>query len=551
MTTVSARIAEALAPSISHAFGVMGNGNAHVIDALSHTPVAYTAVRHETATVAAADAFYRTSGRLALATTTYGAGFTNTVTALAEAVQSGTPLVLLVGAAPTTGPRPWDIDQRALAASVGAPTFTVSTSDAGRVTVAAISHALTHRTAVVLALPYDLATAEADEEGRVPDATQPEPLQPEQVNIDAAARALSNARRPVIIAGRGAWIANAGEPLSRLADALGALTATTALGRSLFSRPEFDLGTIGGFGQDAAMELIGEADVVLVAGASLNQFSTRFGALFSPHATVIRIDDRDPAAHPAVTVPVRGDVALAANALLSSTLPVAGRSAGWRDRVTADALRFRVRDAGVGTCDDGRLDPRSVARRLAGSLPDDRVTVSDGGHFLGWSNTYWSTASPNRALMVGTAFQSIGLGFGSAVGATAALPDSTLVVSTGDGGGLMALADLDSVIRTTRRGIIVVWNDAAYGAEIHMYGRMGLDTTPMLIDEADFAGIARSLGGRADVIRSLDDLAGFEEWVTAGTDGVYLLDCRVSSEVVAPFYREIYEHSAVPAEVPL
>ncbi|GHD42179.1 thiamine pyrophosphate-binding protein [Mycetocola manganoxydans] len=543
MTTVVARIADALAPSISHAFGVMGNGNAHVIDAIGRTPVSYIAVRHEVATVAAADAFYRASGRLALATATYGAGFTNTITALAESVQAAIPLVLLVGDAPTSGARPWDIDQRALAASVGAPTFTVGRADAGRVTIAAISHALTHRTAVVLALPYDLTTAEAEDEGTLPEPARAMRAEPRDPEIAAAASALSRARRPVILAGRGAWLAGAGAPLSRLADATGALTATTALGRSLFERQEFDLGVVGGFGQDDAMGLIGRADVVLVAGAGLNQFSTRFGTLFAPDATVIRIDDRTPEAHPAVTIPVHGDVALAAHALLAALPPAGASDPAWRETLLTDAARFRTREDGVGICEDGRLDPRSVATHLAGILPDDRVAVSDGGHFLGWSNTYWDAASPNRWLMVGTAFQTIGLGFGSAVGAAAALPDSTVVLSTGDGGGLMALADLDTVIRTTRKGIIVVWNDAAYGAEVHVYGRMGIGTGPMLIDEADFAGIARSLGGRGDVIRSLEDFAGVEAWLASGEDGVYLLDCRISPTVVAPYQEEIFDHA--------
>ena len=107
----------------------------------------------------------------------------------------------------------------------------------------------------------------------------------------------------------------------------------------------------------------------------------------------------------------------------------------------------------------------------------------------------------------------------------------------------MALADLDSVIRTARRGVIVVWNDAAYGAEVHTYGLMGLDEAPMRIDEADFAGIARSLGGRGDVIRSLDDLGEVERWLASGEPGVYLLDCRISTSVVAPYQREIYDHA--------
>jgi acetolactate synthase-1/2/3 large subunit len=538
MTTVATRIADALAPSISHVFGVMGNGNAHVIDALRETRIHYVAVRHEAAAVAAADGFYRASGALALATATYGAGFTNTITALAEAVQAHTPLVLVVGDAPLSGARPWDIDQHGVAAAVGARTFTVGTADAGRVTVAAISHALTHRTAVVLAVPYGLATAPADDEGILPSPRVPARVVPQPAVIDAAATVLAGASRPLLLAGRGAWLADAGESLGLLADRLGALTATTALGRGIF-RPEFDLGVVGGFGQDEAMGLVGQADVVLVAGAGLNQFTTRFGSLFAPGATVIRIDDRPHGDAPG-TISILGDARLTVEALLAQVRPVS--NPGWR-AMMADPTPFRIRDAGTGLCEDGRLDPRSLAIRLQHILPDDRVTVSDGGHFLGWSNTYWDVSAPNRTMMVGTAFQSIGLGFPSAVGAAAALPGSTLVVTTGDGGGLMALADLDSVIRTAKRGIIVVWNDAAYGAEIHTYGTMGLNTAPMLIDETDFAGLARSLGGRGDIIRSLDDLSAVQAWLASGSDGVYLLDCRISTSVVAPYQREILEHA--------
>ena len=162
MTTVSTRVADAISAHVTDVFGVMGNGNAHFIDALFAMPghpVSYTAVRHETASVAAADAYYRASGRLAVATVTYGAGFTNMITALAEAVRARTPLLVVVGDAPTTGQRQWDIDQVALASSLGATTFTVGSHDAGRTTIRALEHAMNNRTAVVLAIPYDIAAS--------------------------------------------------------------------------------------------------------------------------------------------------------------------------------------------------------------------------------------------------------------------------------------------------------------------------------------------------------------------------------------------------------
>src|ERR671912_724266 len=101
---------------------------------------------------------------------TYGAGFTNTLTALAEAVQAHVPLVLVVGDEPTSGRRPWGVDQIALASAVGARTYTVGRTDAAATTVIAIEHALTYRVPTVLAIPYDVAALDA---GPVPEAPEP------------------------------------------------------------------------------------------------------------------------------------------------------------------------------------------------------------------------------------------------------------------------------------------------------------------------------------------------------------------------------------------
>src|SRR5690606_32751804 len=135
----------------------------------------------------------------------------------------------------------------------------------------------------------------------------------------------------------------------------------------------------------------------------------------------------------------------------------------WREAV--DVAAARAYPTGDALAPDGRLDPRAAARRIAELLPEDRVVVSDGGHFIGWANMYWPVAAPDRMMMIGTAFQSIGQGWPSVVGATRARPDSTIVLTSGDGGGLMAISDLESAVRAASgRGCAVIWNDAAYGA---------------------------------------------------------------------------------------
>jgi acetolactate synthase-1/2/3 large subunit len=545
MAHTSAHVAHTLARHIDEVFGLMGNGNAYFLDALlTSTSANYTAVRHEAGAVVAADAHFRTSGRIAAATTTYGAGFTNTLTALAEAAQAKVPLVLVVGDEPTSGPRPWDVDQIAMASAVGVRTYTVGRVDAAAATVTAVEHALTYRVPVVLAIPYDVATLDIGDIPEVPGPGHPAPLAPAtefaRVLLDRLASQLAEAKRPVLLAGRGAWLAGAEAELGALADATGALTATTALGRNVFPDAEFDLGVAGGFGAPGAMERIREADVAVVFGASLNQFTMRFGELFDPSTQVWQIDTDDRATNARVGGFVRADAKLAAAELVTRLRSDGAQSNGWRE--TVDTTADRAYEVGTEFAEDGRLDPRAAAARLGELLPDDRVVVSDGGHFIAWANMFWEPSAPDRLAMVGTAFQSIGLGWHSVAGAARANQESTIVLTTGDGGGAMALSDLDTAVRSAGgRGIAVVFNDAAYGAEVNLYGLKGLEKSPMLIDEIDFAALATAAGGHGVEVRSLADLDVVEEWTATPVEDrkFLLLDLRISGAIIAPYQEEV------------
>ncbi|WP_127792832.1 thiamine pyrophosphate-binding protein [Agromyces sp. LHK192] len=554
MSSVSALVARTLAAHLDHVFGVMGNGNAHLLDALEReTSMTFVAMRHEVGGVVAADAHYRASGRIAAATATYGAGFTNTLTALAEAVQAEIPLVLVVGDQPTAGRRAWDVDQIALASAVGARTYTVGRTDAAATVVLAIEHSLARRQPVVLSLPYDVAALDVGESIPPPALRLPEPVQPrggfQRAAIAETAQLLAGASRPFLLAGRGAWLAGAGGALGELAAATGAVTASTALGRGIFPDADFDLGVTGGFGAPAAMELIREADVAVVFGASLNQFTMRFGELFSPGTRIVQVDVAASATHPNVGTFLRADATVVARELVAELASLGAESSGWRESLGAAAIAdLREQEQGAdaanaGLTPEGELDPRALAIRLAELLPEDRVVVSDGGHFIGWANMYWPVASPDRMIMIGTAYQSIGLGFPSVPGASVARPESTIVLTTGDGGGLMALADLESAVRVAGgRGIAVVWNDAAYSAEVHVYGRKGLAEEPMLIPQADFAAAAAAFGAEGVVVRTLDDLEALRVWAARPAEDrpFLMLDCRISGSVVAPFQDEIF-----------
>lgn len=537
MSTISQVVADEVRRHTRVTFGLMGNGNAYFLDALVREGGRFVPVRHEAAAVAAADTYFRVCDEVACATVTYGAGFTNTLTALAEARKAHTPLVLVVGDQPDSGARPWDVNQEALAAALDIETFHVSKSDARFVTREAFARARSLRVPVVLAIAYDLGLAPAGENDSTSVETIPEPVAPvAPVRIDddvylVALEALRGAERPLILAGRGAR--HAAVALNTLAANIGALTATTAVAKGTFADSRFDLGVCGGFAAEPNAEAIAEADVVLVVGAGLNQFTQAFGNAFDPSANIIQVDITAGPTNSVVTHFLRGDASSVVERLVRDLGQTERRE--WQMR----SLAAVGHAAGSPHAADGKLDPRALTRTLDAIVPANRVVVQDGGHFSGWVPMYWSFPGPARMHMVGTAYQTIGLGLGSAVGATVAAPEATTVLITGDGGLLMALADLDALAKCSTSTIVIVYNDASYGAEVHQYGDRGVELEPMMIGDVDFATLAAGVGSAGYVIRTLDDLTVLSDWVATGTQGMILLDCRISPDVIAPYMHEI------------
>ena len=541
--TVADIVAHEVAARVSTVFGLMGNGNAYFVNGVLSEGVQYVRVRHESASVAAADAHWRSSRAIAVATTTYGPGFTNTVTALAEAAKARVPLVLIVGDAPASGPRPIDVDQGAIATAVGVRTITVTdAASAGVRTAEAFDLAHRDLIPVVLALPSGVAESPAtpgagavESAGPAAVAKAPAPAPDE---IEAVLAILAGARRPLILGGWGAWLADAGGDLRAAGDQVGALFASSALGRNIFGDTEWDLGIAGGFTSAPRAELMAQADAVLVVGASLNPFTSRFGRLFHPDATVAQVDIAEAATSPRVNRYVRADAGAFA-AMLRERAASLPETTGWRtDVALPSGDEWGVADV-PEHLEDGRLDPRVLSAALERLLPEQRSIVLDGGHFVGWPAAFWHANDPAGYLLIGSAYNTIGLGFPSALGAAVARPDRTVVLATGDGGGLMALPDLASAVAAARSLIVVVYNDAAYGAELHQYGSRGLAVEPALLEQTDFAVLARGMGASGITVRSVADLSALDEWIARGATGTIVLDCLVSPSVIAPFFQEI------------
>ncbi|MFF5293078.1 thiamine pyrophosphate-binding protein [Paractinoplanes globisporus] len=507
-----------------HVFGVVGSGNFHVTNALVAGGARFVATRHEGGAATAADAFARVSGRPALVTVHQGCGLTNAMTGLAEAAKSRTPMVVL--AAEATAPRSnFRVDQDALAIAVGASPVRVRGAETAVEDAAAAWHlAVGERRTVVLNLPLDVQSAEASlvDPPEVVVAALPAP------SVMELASLLAGAARPVFIAGRGA--VGHRDELLELAAACGALVATSAAAKGLFVGDPWALDVSGGFATPVAASLIADADVVVAWGSSLNMWTTRHGALIGPAAIVAQVD-LDPSAlggHHRVDVGIVGDVGSCARAVLSA-LP--GTAAGYRSPEVLARLGASGRWRDVPYEDDGdelHIDPRTLTIALDDLIPSARVVAVDSGNFMGYPSMFLSVPD-QRGFCFTQAFQSIGLGLASALGAALASPGRLPVAACGDGGFLMAIAELETICRLGLGMLIVVYNDSAYGAEVHHFGPGGHPLSTVVFPETDIAAIARGYGCEAVTVRGADDLGPVAKWLAGPRTAPMVVDAKVAA----------------------
>jgi thiamine pyrophosphate-dependent acetolactate synthase large subunit-like protein len=523
-------------------FGVVGSGNFHVTNALIARGARFVAARHEGGAACMADGWARATGRVGLVSVHQGPGLTNALTGITEAAKSRTPLLVLAADVAGSAVRSnFRIDVAALAASVGAqPERLHSPGSAAADVARAYRTAQAQRRTVVLAMPLDVQAAQCD-----PPAIPPSPLlRPCPPGTEAAAelaRVLASAQRPVFVAGRGARVADARAGLERLADACGALLATSAAAKGLFRGSPWDLDVSGGFATPLAAELIGAADLIVGWGCSLNMWTMRHGRLIGPDTTVVQVDDDVSAigAHRPVDLAVLGDAAQTGRAVLAALAGQGGpgyrspqlqariaREGRWRDVPYPDE-GARGMD-GPAEDGEGRIDPRTLTIALDDLLPAERMVAVDSGNFMGYPSMFLSVPDA-RAFCFTQAYQSVGLGLASAIGAALAQPDRLPVAALGDGGALMGVSELETVVRLRLPMVIVVYDDEAYGAEVHHFGPDGHALDTVRFPPADIAAIGRGFGCAGVTIRGPQDLAPVREWLAGPRDRPLVIDAKVTS----------------------
>lgn len=540
---------ELVARTIAHAghdtiFGLLGSGNFLFTDTFTREHGGDLVwVRHESAAVAAAATYAQVTGRLGIASVHQGPGVTNTLTTLTHAVRERQPVLVLAGETRRGRSVNQTIDLPAFVSAAGARVEQVIAADDAVATVTrAMRAAETDRIPVVVGIPVDVQEERARWHEPPPDeAVGDRRLRPGSSEVERVADLIEASSRPVVLAGRGAVLAGARSVLEALGDRIGSLFATSLVANGLFGGNPLSLGVCGGFSSELAADVLPQADLVLAFGASLNQWTTMHDKIVDRGAVVQC--DSDPAAigaHGPVRLGIVGDATETALAILAELERRGHRRSGFRGTDVERRVRSYVAaDELEAVARDGLVDPRSVVVALDRSLPVERTVTYDSGHFH-WFPTPYLTVPDAAGFVAAQGFQAVGVGLGVALGGSVARPDRVMLVLIGDGGVLMQLGELDSLIAQERRVVVAVFNDGAYGAEVHHFEPLGFSPEHVRFGDRDLAAVARALGAAAATVRSASDLdEAVGAWLPTAR-GPLVLDCKVDPSVRSERLQEAF-----------
>ncbi|MEW5421061.1 thiamine pyrophosphate-binding protein [Amorphus sp. 3PC139-8] len=537
------KVFEILARSLANAgqgplFGLVGDANLYMIDSfLRDCGGRYYGAANESGAVLMALGHASVSGKVGIASVTHGPAVTNTLTALAEGVKASLPVVLMCGdTAYHDRENLQNIAQREAILSTGAGFDQVNAAETAADDLArAIRRAYGERRPIALNIPVDIQRREVEAEASTPLVSFSVPtITPTGDDLDNAIGLVAAAKRPIVLAGRGATDPASREALLRLAERLEAPLATTLKAKDLFRSEDFNLGVYGTLSTPKSVDAIMKSDCVIAFGASLGTYTTSDGG-FVKGKRVVQVMAREE------DIGLRHvpDVGLVGGMKETADLFV-----HWLDEAEIPPSGFRAEldpkgladhpDPASGQQRSMGLDYVTALSRLDALLPADRIYVTDAGRHMVKALQYLNVNAPSDFVLTAN-FGSIGLGMGHANGAAAACPERTVVLTIGDGGFMLGgLAEFNTAVRYGLNLVVVLCNDGSYGAEHVQLRDKQMNPAVSLFEWPEFAPLAQALGGRGVQVRTLDDFDAVKS-ALAERDGPLLIELKLDPDHM-PFY---------------
>jgi acetolactate synthase-1/2/3 large subunit len=512
------------AADVGPMFGMGGFQLLPFYDAAGRIGLRHHLINDERTGAFAADAYSRVTNKVGICDATLGPGATNLVTALAESFNAGTPLIAITGDANRVHANK-NMTQETRQVDIIRPVVkdllrVELTSRLPEMVRRAFQIATSGRPGpVCLDIPEDVAHAEHDFDSAdifVDPRTTHSPAwrtRPDKSDVERAAAMLSEAKRPLILAGGGVHLSQAYAALSALAEATNTPVAHTLSGKGAIACTHpLSVGLFGRYSR-IANDLIEKADCLLVIGCKLGEIATKRYELISHGARIIHIDimAEEFGRTAAPDLCLWGDARETLNDLLDA---LHGRTqtlfAGRMDYVAEIAPRLLEWRRGADARLTSRDRPINVARlvhELNEIMPEDGVLVADAGFAAHWTGLIYDTKTAGRGYVTDRGLASIGYGLPGAIGASLGAPDKVVVAVTGDGGFNMTLGDLETARRVGCDPIVVVINNAASGYIKALQHAMyeghyqSSDLTDM-----NYAKIAEAMGCRGVRIEDPEDL---------------------------------------------
>ena len=525
-------------------FNLMGDGNMHWATAMSKIDgVQMYHARHEHCACGMALGYYSATGKTGVASVTCGPGVTQISTILSTAVRARVPLVVFAGESPMNAK--WynqAIEQAPLVNATGAHYVRAHSAKLMHEYVReAFYTARYERRPTVLGVPYDLqkATYSGGPEYKPSAAYIPQPGRtlPSPEAVAMLVDKIASAKKPMIIAGRGAVASGAKTAIEELAEVAGALLATSLPGRGMFDSSPFSVGVAGGFASQGAREQFAEADLVNAIGASLTYYTVDGGDLF-PKAFVAQIDERPLGLRDGMRAGdlfLKGDAKASAEAVTAELKRRGINNAGYRSEKIAEKIRTTPVDPVEFAVAPGTFDPRAVIEQLDRVIPKDWDLVSGSGH-QGYFQTHMRGRKPEN-FHVMREFGAIGNSISIAMGVAAARGNGKVALIEGDGSLIMHIQELETMKRHGIKLLICVLNDGAYGAEIHKLRQDGLDDSGAIFGRTDFGSISNGFGLRGTNVTDLGQLTALLHDYEAQGDAE-IWNIPISDQVTSPTMRK-------------
>jgi acetolactate synthase-1/2/3 large subunit len=492
---------------VTHVFGIPGEENIRLMEALSKSSIEYVLTRHEQGASFMAETYGRLTGKAGVCSATLGPGAINLLLGTADATTNSTPLIALsaqVGMARSFKESHQSVDLVPMFAPVTKWSALMAIPGAAPEMIRkAFKLAQTERPgAVYLAVPEDVEEADAPPSLVPLRVNVPRADDPSAEQVSRAAQILREARNPVVLAGHGAARGGASQALIRFAQSLNIPVATTFHGKGVFPDDHpLALGTVGFMRHDYVNFGFDRADVIVAVGYELQEFNP---VRINPSGTtrIIHVH-RFPAevdAHYDVAVGLTADISHSLDALAAAVwrrVPAAG---GERIReLLSDELTRGQQD------DRFPMHPARIVADTRAALSREDIVLVDTGALKMWMARLYPTYAPNTCL-ISNGLSTMGWTVPGAIGAKIARPEAKVLVATGDGAFLMNSQEIETALRLRLPFVILVWVDDAYGLiswKMDMEIGHNVDTR---FANPDFVAYAESFGAKGYRISSADEL---------------------------------------------